>query len=145
MQRFFALKTAWCLFALCALSPRAAANDGEETALLIINDITIRVEVARTQEQRRVGLSGRDTLPADAGMLFVFQPPRKACLWMKDTKIPLQAFFLDSKGGVINAVKMRPFSKEIHCTTAKAGYALEVNDGLFNEISDDMTVRGLPE
>ena len=101
MQRFFALKTAWCLFALCALSPRAAANDGEETALLIINDITIRVEVARTQEQRRVGLSGRDTLPADAGMLFVFQPPRKACLWMKDTKIPLQAFFLDSKGGVI--------------------------------------------
>ena len=144
MQRFFAPKMAWCLFALCALSS-AAADDGEETALLIINDITIRVEVARTQEQRRVGLSGRVALPTDAGMLFVFQPPRKACLWMKDTKIPLQAFFLDAKGGVINAVSMRSSSKKIHCATAKVGYALEVNDGLFNKISDDMTVRGLPE
>ena len=103
------------------------------------------MEVARTQEQRRVGLSGRDTLPADAGMLFVFQPPRKACLWMKDTKIPLQAFFLDSKGGVINAVKMRPFSKEIHCTTAKAAMRWKSMIALFNEISDDMTVRGLPD
>ena len=64
-------------------------------------------------------------------MLFVFQTAPKGLLVDEDTKIPLQAFFLDSKGGVINAVKMRPFSKEIHCTTAKAGYALEVNDGLF--------------
>lgn len=144
MQRFFAPKMAWCLFALCALSS-AAADDGEETALLTINNITIRAEVARTQEQRRVGLSGQDTLPADVGMLFVFQPPRKACLWMKDTKIPLQAFFLDANGGVINAVSMRPFSKKIHCATAKAGYALEVNDGLFNKISDALTVHGLSE
>ena len=131
--------------ALLVFSFSASADDKEETASLTINDITIRAEVARTSEQRRVGLSGRDFLPPDAGMLFVFNPPKTACLWMKDTKIPLQAFFLDAKGGVINAVSMRSSSKKIHCATAKVGYALEVNDGLFNKISDDMTVRGLPE
>ena len=131
--------------ALLVFSFSASADDKEETASLTINDITIRAEVARTSEQRRAGLSGRDFLPPDAGMLFVFQPPRKACLWMKGTKMPLQAIFLDAQGGVINAVSMQPFSKKIHCATAKVGYALEVNDGLFNKISDDMTVRGLPE
>ena len=93
MQRFFALKTAWCLFALCALSPRAAANDGEETALLIINDITIRVEVARTQEQRSGRAFRTRHLAGGCRYALCFSTPRKACLWMKDTKIPLQAFF----------------------------------------------------
>ena len=74
-----------------------------------------------------------------------FSTAPKGLLVDERHKNTFTSVFLDSKGGVINAVKMRPFSKEIHCTTAKAGYALEVNDGLFNEISDDMTVRGLPE
>ena len=54
------------------------------------------------ERKNSVGSGFPDETPCGGcGMLFVFQPPRKACLWMKDTKIPLQAFFLDSKAELL--------------------------------------------
>ncbi len=58
------------------------------------------VEVADTQEARAQGLMNRESLPASAGMLFVYPRPRSVGFWMKDTLIPLDMIFMDRTGTV---------------------------------------------
>jgi len=55
----------------------------------------LRLEIADTDNRRRIGLSRRKDLPADAGMLFIFDRPGHYTMWMKDTFIPLDIIFLN--------------------------------------------------
>src|SRR3989344_2566542 len=48
----------------------------------------IFIEKAVTEEQRMIGLSFRETLPQDAGLLFVFDIEDFYGFWMKDMKFP---------------------------------------------------------
>ena len=45
----------------------------------------IEAEVASTDAQREQGLMYRTDMPADHGMLFVFEQPALYCFWMKNT------------------------------------------------------------
>lgn len=91
----------------------------------------IRTEVARTPEQRAVGLMHRETLGANDGMLFVFERPGLQCFWMKDTLLPLSIAFLDDDGRIVNLADMAPRSLESHCSVRPVRLALEMNRGWF--------------
>ena len=88
-------------------------------------------EVASSPGQRQRGLMGRESLGADAGMLFLF--PQKVALgfWMKNTLIPLDIAFIDGDR-VVEVRSMTPCRTD-RCpfTTPRAPYdaALEVNQG----------------
>ncbi len=56
---------------------------------LRVRDSEIWVEIADTESKREQGLSGRDKLDSDSGMLFIFDRPDKYSFWMKDMKINL--------------------------------------------------------
>jgi uncharacterized membrane protein (UPF0127 family) len=56
----------------------------------------LRVEVARTGEERATGLSNRTSLADDAGMLFVYETPRRPSFWMRQTLIPLDIVWIDA-------------------------------------------------
>ncbi len=58
------------------------------------------VEVADDAAERARGLMQRDRLDADRGMIFVYETPRRAMFWMKDTLIPLDMIFADARGVV---------------------------------------------
>ncbi len=50
-------------------------------------------------------------MPADRGMLFIFQVPQPAAFWMKDTYLSLDLIFIDPQGRVLNIARdARPFS-----------------------------------
>jgi uncharacterized protein len=59
-----------------------------------------RIEEARTPDQMAQGLMFRRSLPADAGMLFLYDHPQVASFWMKNTLIPLDMVFIAADGTV---------------------------------------------
>ena len=109
----------------------SCATPAEEPALLSAGRGVARVEIARGAEALQRGLMHRDSLAEDSGMLFAFPGPRRWCMWMKNTRIPLSVAFLDSSGAVINIAEMTPHSEVPHCSRRNASYALEMNRGWF--------------
>ena len=75
-------------------------------------DVAISVEVADDPGERAQGLMGRRELPAGHGMLFIYETPRPASFWMRNTLIPLDLIFFDS-AGIVRHVHpdARPFDE----------------------------------
>lgn len=75
---------------------------------------TFQLEVASTEEARRRGLMQRTDLPERGGMLFRFEKPRIASMWMKDTLIPLDMLFVRADWTIAGiAAWTTPLSLEI--------------------------------
>jgi uncharacterized protein len=91
----------------------------------------IDAQVARTPDQRTVGLMFRREMPQHEGMLFVFEQPSVQCFWMRNTLLPLSAAFIEDNGTVVNVEDMKPQSLESHCSLKPVRYVLEMNQGWF--------------
>lgn len=63
--------------------------------------VSLRIEYATTTEAREQGLGGRTEIPENYGMLFLFPKDEKYGFWMKDMFVPIDIFWLDSKGQVV--------------------------------------------
>ena len=101
------------------------------TETLSVRFFQITAEVAQTPEARNQGLMHRRSLPANHGMLFVFDRPERQCFWMKNTPLPLTIAFIASDGRVVNFADMQPFSETPHCSAAPVMFALEMEQGWF--------------
>lgn len=101
---------------------------------------TFVVEVARSQEQRTMGLMERRHLPDTAGMLFLYpeDQPATAGFWMFRTRIPLEIAYADSAGRIGSVRQMDPCDARLAsgCPTYEPGHpyrmALEVNAGALS-------------
>lgn len=91
------------------------------------------VDVATTPPEQNRGLMYRSSLPADHGMLFVFQRAAPLSFWMKDTLIPLDMLFFDSNRRLVNVLRDVPPCKRDPCpqyfSSVPARYVLELNAG----------------
>lgn len=91
----------------------------------------IQAQVASTPEQRATGLMFRAEMPANEGMLFVFEEPAGQCFWMKNTLLPLTAAFVADDGTIVNLADMKPKSLDSHCSAKPVRYVLEMHQGWF--------------
>jgi uncharacterized membrane protein (UPF0127 family) len=71
-----------------------------QTVTVTIGSAEVQVEIADTQAARIQGLSGRECLPENHGMLFVFDGPDRYAFWMKDTLMPLDFLWI-RQGAVV--------------------------------------------
>ncbi len=102
------------------------------TIPLYIGQREIRVEVAKTPEERSHGLMGRKYLGKEEGMLFIFETEDRHGFWMKDTFIPLSIAFIDKNGRIVWITDMKPLTLDSHVPPQPILYALEMNKGWFS-------------
>jgi hypothetical protein len=123
------------LLAVVAAAAIQAAPAGEPqqlpTVTLHAGMHNIVAQVARTSEQRQIGLMFRQHMAAHEGMIFVFETPATQCFWMRNTLIPLSAAFLADDGSIVNVEDMKPQSDESHCSNKPVRFVLEMNQGWF--------------
>lgn len=91
----------------------------------------IQAEVASNDAAREKGLMFRKEMPANAGMLFVFDQKAGHCFWMKNTDLALSIAFIADDGTIVNIEDMKPQTEDNHCPKAAVRYALEMNKGWF--------------
>ena len=128
------------LFILFASSIKTLACPLElPIATISIKGYTLTAELASTPAARACGLSHRNELPKNHGMLFIYPDLRPRSFWMKDTKIPLSIAFLDDSGQIFSIQDMTPMQTDrTYPSSRPAGYALEVNQGWFGKNGIDV-------
>ena len=92
-----------------------------------INNLLSNIEVASNPNDRRKGLMFRNFLPEDHGMFFVWEYRKRQCMWMRNTYIPLNVAYIDTKGKILEIYEMLPLSEDSICSKKRVKYALEVN------------------
>jgi uncharacterized membrane protein (UPF0127 family) len=113
-----------------------------------VGGFVYRVDIAESIGSRMRGLSGREALPSDAGMLFIFPISARYGFWMKDMKFPLDFVWID-KGIVVGLTEQVPppdYSKKVshlpsYYPPQSVDMVLEINAG---EIQKQGIVLGMP-
>src|SRR4051812_11878741 len=93
----------------------------------------IDARVARTDEQRALGLMHRVELAPNEGMLFMCDEAAVQKFWMKDTPVALSIAFLEEDGTILHLDDLEPFSLESRGCDHPVRYILEVPRGWFAE------------
>jgi uncharacterized membrane protein (UPF0127 family) len=96
--------------------------------------LAIDAELATTPETRTRGLMERSSLPADQGMLFIFEVAQPLSFWMFNTLIPLDIIFADTARRITSiSASVPPCRPPSRCPTytspGLAQFVLEVNAG----------------
>ncbi|MEX0976957.1 MAG: DUF192 domain-containing protein [Woeseia sp.] len=96
------------------------------------------VYLALTIEQQRRGLMYVRRLPAFTGMLFVYDDAGPRSMWMKNTYIPLDIFFIRADGTVSSvAERTEPQSLRSIASTEAVTFVLELNGGVSEALRID--------
>ncbi|OGE98708.1 MAG: hypothetical protein A3J05_04585 [Candidatus Doudnabacteria bacterium RIFCSPLOWO2_02_FULL_48_13] len=110
-----------------------AAREQLAVATLTIKNKEIQIEIADSLAAQALGLSGRQSLCADCGMLFIYDRPKFQRFTMRDMNFPLDMIFID-KGKIVEIREAIPNPKSggspvIIQSANQADAVLEVNDG----------------
>ncbi|HEX7720014.1 MAG TPA: DUF192 domain-containing protein [Woeseiaceae bacterium] len=102
------------------------------------------IYLALTIEQQRRGLMHVRRLPAFTGMLFVYGEAGLRSMWMKNTFIPLDIFFIRADGSVASvAERTEPLSLQSIASTEAVNFVLELNGGVSEALRIDTESRVL--
>lgn len=126
------------LFIVVACKPQSAQSELPQKQVFLTNpdgtvQIELLVEVANTPQSRGQGLMFRKTMPASAGMLFVWKSSYPVVMWMKNTYLPLDMLFIqdDTVQGIIQHTV--PLSEEDLTIHQPVDKVLEVNAGFVQQ------------
>lgn len=70
------------------------------------SDISLKVQLARTEAEQMTGMMMRKSVGADEGMLFLFPDLAPRAFWMKNTLIPLDMIFIGNDGAIVSVHRM---------------------------------------
>jgi uncharacterized membrane protein (UPF0127 family) len=100
---------------------------------IMIAGTILTVEIADTTSEQVKGLSARNSLPADHGMLFVFDHEDFWGFWMKDMRFPLDIiWFNETPDAIFIERDLQPCTSTscpIYVPPGLVMYVLEVNAG----------------
>jgi uncharacterized protein len=130
---FLAVTVAFGTLALAlVLAPMLSAAQGVEDLTIVTGGgrHVFHVEVARTDDERAKGLMDRSHMPDDRGMLFDFKQLTPISMWMKNTVMSLDMFFIRADGTIARiAENTEPFSTRVIPSGEPVLAVLELNAG----------------
>ena len=102
-----------------------------------VEELVFPVELADSPDKRIRGLSGRASLDARTGMLFIFEKPERFRFWMREMEIPLDIVWIGSNCEVVDVSEDVPFPApetpldELprYSPESRAKFVLEINAG----------------
>lgn len=98
------------------------------------------VELATDDATRTKGLMFRDSMPADHGMLFLFEQPQELQFWMKNCHMPLDILYFDEKYKLVSVQQRVPPCRSggdgcpTYPSNGRAQYVLELNAGVADKL-----------
>jgi len=99
--------------------------------------VKVDIELADTEDERRLGLSFKKYLGDYEGMLFVFDTEVNTPFWMKDMQIPLDMIFFDAQGFIVDIKEAQAPCTATYCPSIYSKknylYVLEVNSGFVEK------------
>lgn len=102
---------------------------------VIINNKAFYVDIAKSDNQKSLGLSIYNSMPEDKGMIFPFERAGIYSFWMKGMKFPIDIIYINNNR-VVEIFPELPFPKDstqnpaIVTPKEKANFVLEINAGL---------------
>ncbi|HEX2166049.1 MAG TPA: DUF192 domain-containing protein [Longimicrobiales bacterium] len=123
-----------------AAEPTAVSFDTVNITFVTSTDsVQMQAELAERPDQRAFGLMDRDALPAEAGMVFLYDDIQSGDtgFWMYRTRIPLDIAYFDGAGTIVAIQQMMPCRSldPNQCGGYAAGVpyygAVEANRGYF--------------
>ncbi len=84
-----------------------AGQTGNGPVRVKIGGETFSLETALDEPSRVKGLSGREKVAPDGGMIFVFREPARLSFWMYDCLTDIDAAFLDDAGRIVTIHEMK--------------------------------------
>lgn len=100
------------------------------------------IYLAVTDRQRSQGLMFVRKLPANTGMLFVYDPADFISMWMKNTYIPLDMIFARNDGTISSIARnTEPLSLRSVASIEPVTYVLELNAGITEKLFIDTDSR----
>lgn len=115
-----------------------------------INNETFKLEVAKTEKEKQIGLSKFKNLSKDKGMVFIFDKPSYYSFWMKDMKFPIDILYIKGEKIVTIHEDQRPPQSGnpfIVYPSQPADKVLEINSGLTKKygikVGDKVTFKNL--
>jgi len=96
-----------------------------------VGGVNLLVDIADEPSEQAQGLSGRDLMAENKGMLFIFPESLIPSFWMKDMRFPLDMLWVDASGTIIAITKNIPPETypNIFSPPSPILYVLEVNSG----------------
>ena len=112
-----------------------------------IGDSIVRAEIALSEEEKKKGLSGKESLAEAAGMLFVFDKSGFYPFWMKEMNFSIDIVWIGDNWEIIGvAENLNPDSyPQTFSPSQPVWLVLEVNAGWVkrHNIKTGMTVKVL--
>jgi uncharacterized protein len=100
-----------------------------------IQDQYLNVWVSENEKERNMGLSYRDSINRDEGMLFLFQEEIVPLFWMKNMNFPIDIIWINSQKEVVEITeKIHPETyPQTFSPSIPIKYVIEVNAGWCSE------------
>lgn len=138
--------TAWLPLLLSACDSRTSG-----TYSLKIHDKWFTLEVAATPATREKGLSGRESIAEDGGMIFVFDTDENRSFWMINCFCDIDIMYIDHSGYVVSTYTMKAVAPQqpgeseeaykdrirrttSHPSKGKARYVIELQAGMIDKL-----------
>ena len=112
--------------------PATNAQPRLPTLKLQVGNQIVTAELCRKPLELMTGMMFRTNMLEDEGMLFALPDPQQASFYMRNTRVPLTAAYIDVNGKLLELHDLQPLNETpVYSRNSNIHYVLEMKQGWF--------------